>query len=103
MASVELPCFSTDMGLDPPSFGGHYVTLLIHPNPKVGSSICLVSCSVMSDSFVTPVDCSLPGYSVLGVLQARILEWIAISSSRGSFPPRDSTRVSCRTGRFFTF
>ena len=36
--------------------------------------------------FVTPVDCSVPGCSVRGILQARILEWVAISFSRGVFP-----------------
>ena len=39
-----------------------------------------------------PVDCSLPGSSVHGILQARILEWVAISFSRGSSRPRDWTR-----------
>ena len=48
------------------------------------------------------MDCSLPGSSVHGILQARILEWIAISFSRGSSWPRDQTRVSCITGSFFT-
>ena len=43
-----------------------------------------VSCSVMSDSFVTLMDCSPPGFSVHGILQARILECVAISFSRGS-------------------
>ena len=62
--------------------------------------------SVMSDSlqphglFATPW--SLPGSSVHGILQARILQCIAISSSRGSSQPRDPTRVSCIAGRFFT-
>ena len=42
-----------------------------------------------------PMDCSLPGSSVYGILQARILEWIAISFSRGSSQPRDRTQVSC--------
>ena len=47
--------------------------------------------------------CSPPGSSVHGVLQARILGWIAISSSRGSFQPRDQTHFSCTlAGRFFT-
>ena len=41
-----------------------------------------------------PVDCSPPGFSVHGKSQARILEWVAISSSRGSSQPRDRTRVS---------
>ena len=42
-----------------------------------------------------PMDCSPPGSSVHGILQARILEWIAISFSRGSSWPRDRTHVSC--------
>ena len=41
-----------------------------------------------------PMDCSLPGCSVHGISQRRILEWIAISSSRGSSQPRDQTHVS---------
>ena len=48
-----------------------------------------------------PVDCNLLGFSVHGVLQARILEWIAISFSRGSSRPRDETRVSPIGGRHF--
>ena len=42
-----------------------------------------------------PVDSSRPGSSVHGIFQARILEWVAISSSKGSFWPRDWTIVSC--------
>ena len=42
-----------------------------------------------------PIDCSLPGSSARGILQARILEWVAISSSRGSSWPRDQTHVPC--------
>ena len=42
-----------------------------------------------------PMDCSLPGSSVHGILQARILEWVATSFPRGSSPPRDWTQVSC--------
>ena len=41
-----------------------------------------------------PMDCSLPGSSVRGILQARILKWVAMSSSRGSFWPRDQTHIS---------
>ena len=47
------------------------------------------------------MDCSLPDSSVHGVLQARILEWVAISFSRGSSQPRDHTHVSCIA--FFSF
>ena len=60
-----------------------------------------VSCSVMSDSLQLH-DCSLPGSSVHGILQARILEWVAISFSRGSSGPRARTQVSHIAGRFFT-
>ena len=49
-----------------------------------------------------PMDCSLPGSSVHGILQARILEWAAISFSRGSSQPRDGNGVSCIVGRRFT-
>ena len=49
-----------------------------------------------------PVDYSSPGSSVHGILQARILEWVAISFSRGSSQPRDQTRVSCIAGRRFS-
>ena len=48
------------------------------------------------------MDHSLPGSSVHGILQARILEWVAIPFSRGSSQPRDQTLVSCIAGRFFT-
>ena len=47
------------------------------------------------------MDCSLPGSSIHGILQARILEWVAISFSRGSSQPRDWTQVSCIAGRCF--
>ena len=49
-----------------------------------------------------PVDCSQPASSDRGILQARILEWVAIPFSRGSSQPRDQTRVSCIASRFFT-
>ena len=48
-----------------------------------------------------PKDCSPPGSSVHGILQARILEWVAMPSSRESSQPRDQTRVSCMAGGFF--
>ena len=48
-----------------------------------------------------PVDGSQPGSSVHGILQARILEWVAISFSKGSSRPRDRTQVSCIAGRCF--
>ena len=48
------------------------------------------------------MDCSLPGSSVHGIFQARILEWVAIAFSRGSSRPRDQTQVFCVAGRCFT-
>ena len=48
------------------------------------------------------MDWSPPGSSVREIFQARILEWVAIPFSRGSFQPRDQTLVSCIGGRFFT-
>ena len=58
------------------------------------TQLCLTLCD--------PMDCSLPSSSVHGILQAKILEWVAIPFSRGSSLPRDQTRVSCTAGRFFT-
>ena len=49
-----------------------------------------------------PVDCSPPASTVRGILQARILEWVAISFSRGSSQPRDWIQVSCIAGRVLT-
>ena len=51
---------------------------------------CILSCPTLCD----PIDCSLPSSSVHGIFQARILEWVAISSSRGSSQPSDRTCVS---------
>ena len=49
-----------------------------------------------------PMDCSRPDSSVHGILQARILQWVAIPFSRGSSQPRDQIQVSCIAGGFFT-
>ena len=48
-----------------------------------------------------PMDGSLPHSSVHGIFQARVLEWVAISFSRGSSPPRDQTQVCLIVGRRF--
>ena len=53
----------------------------------VSAQSCLTLCN--------PIDCSLPGSSVLGISQARILEWVALSFSRGSSQCRDQNRISC--------
>ena len=54
---------------------------------------CLTLCN--------PMACNPPGSSVYGILQARILEWVAIPFSRGSSRLKDRTQVSCIAGRFF--
>ena len=54
-----------------------------------------------SPTLCDPEDCSPPGSSIHGILQARILEWVAISFSRGSSRPRDRTQVSRIAGRYF--
>ena len=56
------------------------------------------SCPTLRD----PMDCSLPGSSAHGIFQARVLEWLAISFSRGSSQPMDQTQVSHIVGRCFT-
>ena len=59
------------------------------------------SCPALHD----PMDCSLPGSSIHGILQARILEWVAMPSSRGSSQPRDGTQVFSvsYTGRWILY
>ena len=73
-----------------------------HPSPGTwGSpgSLCAQSCLTLYD----PMDCnSPPGSSVHGISQARMREWVAISSSRGSSQPRGQTCISFLAGRFFT-
>ena len=65
---------------------------------KVKGSEVAQSCPTLCD----PMDCSLPGSSVHGIFQARVLEWVAISFSRDSSRPRDQTQVSCIVDRRFT-
>ena len=66
---------------------------------------CHCCCCSITQSCPTPcdpTDCSLPGSSIHGIFQARILERVAISFSRGSSRPRDRTQVSHLAGRHFT-
>ena len=60
--------------------------------------LVIQSCPTLCD----PMDCSLPSSSVHGILQARILEWVATSFSRGFSQPKYWTQVSSIAGRFFT-
>ena len=64
--------------------------------------MCVCTYPVMSDSLWPHGLFSLPGSSVHGNFQARILQWAAISSSEGSSLPRDWTYISFTAGRFFT-
>ena len=65
----------------------------------VNDCVCQsLSCVQLYD----PMDCSPPGSSVQGILQARVLEWVAISFSRGYSWHRDRTHISCIAGGFFT-
>ena len=56
--------------------------------------MCTPSCLTLCD----PMDCGLPGSSVHGISQARILVWVAVSFSKGSSWPRDWTHISCVSG-----
>ena len=65
--------------------------------PKIPFYVYVVLCAKLLQSCLTlydPMDCSPPGSSVHGISQARILEWVAMSSSRGSSQPRDQTCIS---------
>ena len=99
-------------------FGGGVMSCFYkHRSPLLHSSVCdrqgwaqagkdkesmkwsevAQSCPILCN----PMDCSPPGSSVHGILQARILEWVALSFSRGSSWPRDQTQVSRIGGRRF--
>ena len=70
------------------------ITLLACESESEVAQSCLTLCD--------PMDYSPPGFSVHGIFQARILEWVAISFSRRSSRPRDWTQVSRIIGRCFT-
>ena len=78
-----------------PQHSAFFIVQLSHPYLTTGKTIALTwlvglvakSCLTLAD----PMDRSLPSFSVHGILQVRILEWVAISSSRGSSQPRNQT------------
>ena len=89
------------------SFGAKKTVLLTfkcnlhHSTMRSKACVCaksLQSCPTLCD----PMNCSPPGSSVHGILQARILEWVAMPSSRGFSRHRDQTQVSHIAGKFFT-
>ena len=81
--------------------GSRMVVAETRERGKWGTAVCVCVCvcahthAQLCPTLCDPMDCRLPGSSVHGVLQARTLEWVAISSSRGSSQPRDWTHVSC--------
>ena len=72
----------------------HWKCVCLSLSIFVSRSVVLTSCD--------PIDCSPPGTSIHGILQARTLEWVATPFSRGSCQPRDWTQASCIACRFFT-
>ena len=83
---------------------GHWRLLIQKTKPEeelertVFCVLVTQSCPTLFDS----MDCSPPGSSVRGILQARILEWVGFPFSRRSSWPRDRTHTSCTAGRLFT-
>ena len=73
---------------------GHRITILLKESESEVTQSCPTLCNSM--------DCSLPGFSIHGIFQARVLEWVAISFSRWSSWPRDRTWVSDTAGGCFT-
>ena len=61
----------------------------------LGVCVCMCVCTQSCLTLCNLMDCSLPGSSVHGIFEARILEWVAIFFSRGSSQPRDRTHVPC--------
>ena len=73
--------------------------------PRSCVCVCVCVCVWVTQSYPSlcnPMGCSLPGSSVDGLLQARIMEWIAIPFSRDSDWPRNQAQVSCNVGGLFT-
>ena len=108
VAIAITPVVLNDLHITHTSFGssqsiGDGPHSLLCSSPLLYAGLTCV-CSVVQScpTLCNPMDCSLPGSSVHGISQARILEWIAISSSRGSSQPRDQTCTSTLAGRFFT-
>ena len=82
-----------------PALGGGFFTM-----SATWEALHLVCCAVLSygELFATPWTVARQAPLSMGILQARILEWVAMPFSRGCSQPRDRTQVYCITGRFFT-
>ena len=88
------PADLPDPGINPHPLHQQVDCLPLSHQGRAMTVLCaksLQSCSTLCD----PMDSSPPGSSFHGILQARILQWVAISSSRGSSRPRDGAHVSC--------
>ena len=83
---------------------GHAMLALTSIVPWTSSLFLRVCANLLQlcRALCDPMDYTPLGSSVHSILQARILEWVAMPSSRGSFQPRDGTQVSCTAGGFFT-
>ena len=99
------PADLPDPGIEPvslmfPALTGGFFTTSTTYNSFSFAVLCLVtqSCLTLCD----PMNCSLPDSSVHGILQARILEWVAMPSSSRSSQPRDQTQISHIADGFFT-
>ena len=94
--------FGSALSLAVPEFLGHRNCEIIsaHCLKLLVYFTCLQAQS--GPTLCNPMDCSLPGSSAHGILQARILEWVVMPSSRGSSQPRDRICVSWIASGFFT-
>ena len=91
--TLDYPTQGSQTNKDTSLQGMTFLSLKINKVKVLVAQSCPTLCN--------PMDCSPPGFSVHRNLQARILEWVAISSSKGSSRLRDHTQVSCIAGRFF--
>ena len=83
---VPIHVFSYHLGQD-----ASLLVIILNKDPLLHACLLTQVCPTLCK----PMDCSPPGFCVSGTFQARLLEWVAISSSRGSSWPRDQTHVSC--------
>ena len=93
---IELGSSSLQVDSLPTELSGKCIKTLLRTHPTGAATVAaasLQSCLTLCD----PID-----YIVHGILQARILEWVAVPFSGGSSQPRDPTQVSHIVGRFFT-
>ena len=85
-----------------PGFRDFYIVLLSNPFSSFDQKERDCEVAQSYPTLYDPTDSILPGSSVHGIFQARVLEWVAISFSRGSSGPRDWTQISDVSGKHFT-